>query len=277
MGSTCCSPMCPQNIRINTGSEGYEYKQETDERVCVRVYQTTRHGIYSVFRPTTEQIFCRLVDRTSIISRFFAKYLRDGHFQENNSCATILTTFIAQITYCTVHKGKTMDGSNINDYIRTKNYGEVGNLFVRALPDGSAVEFLENVLSTLPRNGGLVHKKARISTGGSTSASTGSAEALNANLEAESSKFVLDDTVDDMSITLALQIPEDMNLMAYIIGPKGINVINIGKLSGTKIQLEKVGARGTDQFRHIFMMGPLKCVLRAYQVMLLTSSKLLNQ
>lgn len=149
----------------------------------------------------------------------------------------------------------------MNDLIRSKNYVEVGNFFVRALPDGSAVEFLENVLNSL--NGGLCHKKARLSTGTNNSATAGS---FNADLDVESAKFVLNDAIDDMSVTLALQMPEDMNLMAYIIGSKGINVINIGKSSGTKIQLEKVGARGTDQFRHIFIMGPLKCAVRAYQV-----------
>ena len=157
-----------------------------------------------------------------------------------------------------------MDIGDMNDLMRSKNYVEVGNFFVRALPDGNAVEFLENVLHSL--NGGLSHKKARLSTGTNNSATTGSSDAFNTNLDAERAKFILNDSIDDMPITLALQMPEDMNLMAYIIGSKGINVINIGKVSGTKIQLEKVNARGTDQFRHIFIMGPLKCAIRAYQV-----------
>mmetsp|Transcript_24426 Transcript_24426/g.23468 ORF Transcript_24426/g.23468 Transcript_24426/m.23468 type:complete len:449 (+) Transcript_24426:207-1553(+) len=78
--------------------------------------------------------------------------------------------------------------------------------------------------------------------------------------------FILNDTIDDSVVTLALQVPEDMHLTAYIIGPKGVNVINIGKISGTKVQIERVGARGADQYRHMFIMGPLKGVLHAYQL-----------
>ena len=159
-----------------------------------------------------------------------------------------------------------MISDDINELIRVRNYAEVGNFFLRALPDANAVEFLENVIGCL--NGGPSHKKAKISSGNTASAATSSSDTLKTNSDFSSSKFVLNDAVDDSSITLALQFPEDMQLMAYIIGSKGINVINIGKSSGTKIQLEKVGARGTDQHRHVFLMGPLKGVLKAYQVML---------
>ena len=160
-----------------------------------------------------------------------------------------------------------MDSDDISELIRTRNYAEVGNYFMRALPDANAVEFLENVIGCL--NGGLLHKRAKTSSGTPNASviTRSSTETLKTNSDFSSSKFVLNDAVDDLVITLALQMPEDMNLMAYIIGSKGINVINIGKQSGTKIQLEKVGARGTDQYRHVFLMGPLKGVLKAYQLL----------
>ena len=142
-----------------------------------------------------------------------------------------------------------MDSNDINELIRTRNYAEVGNYFMRALPDANAVEFLENVIGCL--NGGPLHKRAKTSSGNIPSSTISSSETLKINSDFSSSKFVLNDAVDDLVITLALQFPEDMHLMAYIIGSKGINVINIGKQSGTKIQLEKVGARLFSDINHI--------------------------
>lgn len=148
-----------------------------------------------------------------------------------------------------------MDSTDLSSLIRSKNYVEVANIFAKALPDGNPAEFLERVIEAL--NGGLSHKKSKASA--SDNASSHSSEGK--------APYVLNDAVDDSAITLALQIPEDMNLMAYIIGAKGINVMNIGKSSGTKIQVEKVGTRGADQYRHLFIMGSIKNVLQAYQVL----------
>lgn len=147
-----------------------------------------------------------------------------------------------------------MQTDSLDTLIESKNYAEVGNVFTRALPGGAAIEFLEKVIESL--NGGLPHKKSKSST----------SEVANVAPKDVKTSYILNDAVDEVSITLAVQIPEDMNLIAYIIGAKGINVMNIGKSSGTKIQVEKVNTRGADQYRHIFIMGTLKNVLRAYQV-----------
>ena len=133
------------------------------------------------------------------------------------NCPTFTTTAIMSV--------------NINDLIQNKKYAEVGMIFSRALPEGQAVEFLENVISTL--NDGLHHKRAK----------TTSSSASNSSSNGIDTKFILNDSIDEQVITLAIQIPENMNLMSYIIGSKGINVINMGKESGTKFQLEKVGTR----------------------------------
>lgn len=147
-----------------------------------------------------------------------------------------------------------MQTDSLDSLIQSRNYAEVGNFFTRALPGGNAIEFLEKVIESL--NGGLSHKKSKQS----------STEVANVAPKDVKTSYILNDAVDEVSITLAVQIPEDMNLIAYIIGAKGINVMNIGKSSGTKIQVEKVNTRGADQYRHVFIMGPLKNVLRAYQV-----------
>jgi KH domain len=147
-----------------------------------------------------------------------------------------------------------METDSLDTLIQAKNYAEIGNVFSRALPGGAAIEFLEKVIESL--NGGLSHKKSKSST----------TEVTNVAPKDVKTSYILNDAVDEVSITLAIQIPEDMNLIAYIIGAKGINVMNIGKSSGTKIQVEKVSTRGADQYRHIFIMGTLKNVLRAYQV-----------
>lgn len=78
--------------------------------------------------------------------------------------------------------------------------------------------------------------------------------------------YIANDAIDEAMITAAFQISDDMNLIAYIIGAKGVNVMNIGKASSSKIQVEKSGTRGADQYRHIFIMGSLKNVLKTYQV-----------
>ena len=160
-----------------------------------------------------------------------------------------------KVTAASNHLVLEMDSTDLSNLIRSKNYVEVANIFVKALPDGNPAEFLERVIEAL--NGGLSHKKSKAST--SDNAASPSSEGK--------APYILNDAVDDSVITLALQIPEDMNLMAYIIGAKGINVMNIGKSSGTKIQVEKVGTRGADQYRHLFIMGSIKNVLRAYQVL----------
>ena len=142
----------------------------------------------------------------------------------------------------------------MNALIAAKNYKEIGNIFTRALTDGSAVEFLEAVIESI--NGGPVHKKAK-------SASTESPATVSKEVNMT---YIANDAIDEAMITAAFQISDDMNLIAYIIGAKGVNVMNIGKASSSKIQVEKTGTRGADQYRHIFIMGSLKNVLRAYQV-----------
>jgi hypothetical protein len=147
----------------------------------------------------------------------------------------------------------------LSEYVRTNNYTEVAKLFAQSAPEGNvalAVEFLERVIGTL--DGGSSHKKTRIDT---------YSEGAPVVMKDIDTSFIIDDAIDDNMVTLALQIPEDMNLIAFIIGPKGINVIQIGKTSGTKVQIEKVGQRGADQYRHVFLMGPLKGVLHAYQLL----------
>ena len=142
----------------------------------------------------------------------------------------------------------------MNALIAAKNYTEIGNIFKRALPEGSAVEFLEAVIESI--TGGPVHKKAK----------SASSETPTAVSKEVSMSYIANDAIDEAMITAAFQISDDMNLIAYIIGAKGVNVMNIGKVSSSKIQVEKTGTRGADQYRHIFIMGSLKNVLKTYQV-----------
>ena len=90
-----------------------------------------------------------------------------------------------------------MNGGNINELIQSKNYAEVGKYFSRALPDGSAVEFLENVIGSL--NGGLQHKKAKTST----------SEAPSSTPKSGNMKFVLNDQIDESVISLVLQVGDN--------------------------------------------------------------------
>jgi hypothetical protein len=117
---------------------------------------------------------------------------------------------------------------DITDLIRNKNYAGVGSLFMQGGTDTSvAVDFLERVVESL--NGGSIHKKAR------TTESLSEPLVMN-NID---TSFILNDTIDDSVVTLALQVPEDMHLTAYIIGPKGVNVINIGDHLGLILILIK--------------------------------------
>lgn len=119
-----------------------------------------------------------------------------------------------------------MDVATLQSCIQRKSYADVGNIFLQLVPDHNsaiAIEFLEGVIGSL--NGGNPNKRTRVSYG----EASGSASSSMKDSKDIDTSFLVSDSVDDTIITLALQIPEDMNLMAFIIGPKGINVMTIGE------------------------------------------------
>jgi hypothetical protein len=71
---------------------------------------------------------------------------------------------------------------------------------------------------------------------------------------------------ESLTITLAVLIPNDMGLSAYIIGKHGANVAEIRRRTKARTQLEqpKVIPSGVTE-RNIFFMGTIRAVCEAYQ------------
>lgn len=80
-----------------------------------------------------------------------------------------------------------------------------------------------------------------------------------------STSFLKSDSTSELPISLILQIPEDMSLVSHIIGQKGSHINGIIETSGCKVQIEKIGSRPSDIFRHVFITGKLNNVYDAFQ------------
>ena len=158
------------------------------------------------------------------------------------------------------------------EIIRARDEDKMAKLVLDSIPGGEsldAINFLQNVIGKINSD----HKKAIIAADTSGSKTDSS----NTNSKEQSPSFFMNDNVDRGIITLALQFPDDTCFTAYVIGLRGQVVLNIGKRTGTRIKIENEGVRGNDNLRHIFIMGPLKGTIRAYQVIIYSGSLLSNK
>jgi len=78
-------------------------------------------------------------------------------------------------------------------------------------------------------------------------------------------EFLREDEVDDAPITLIIQIPEDKTLISHIIGKGGANVTAVSSTTGCRVQIEKLGTRGQDIFRHIIIQGTVRTAIEAFK------------
>ena len=151
-----------------------------------------------------------------------------------------------------------MDDSFLES-VRSNDHDSITKLILSSIPSGDTtrvIELLERVISKL--KGSESNKRARPVTSASASEE---GKALTSSVP-----FLLHDEIDHAPITLALQFPGESNLMAYMIGTKGNNVITFGRKTDTRMQIEAPDARGPDGHRHVFIRGALGGVVRAYKV-----------
>lgn len=157
------------------------------------------------------------------------------------------------------------------EIIKARDEDKMARLVLDSIPGGEssdAIKFLQNVIAKINSD----QKKTRISADTSGSKT----DSRNTNSKDQSPSFFMNDNVDHSIITLALQFPDETYFTAYVIGLRGQVVLNIGKRTGTRIKVENEGVRGNDNLRHIFIMGPLKGTIRAYQVSIHSGLLLLN-
>lgn len=144
------------------------------------------------------------------------------------------------------------------EIIISGDHEAMGKFVLGVMPSGEAcdaIEFLERAISSL-RNS-LSNKRARPHADSSLSNDTKSVVNI---------PFLLRDATDQTKITLALQFPSESLLIAYMIGAKGQNVITVGRKTGTRVQIENQGLRSPDEHRHVFIMGAITGVIKAYKV-----------
>ena len=145
------------------------------------------------------------------------------------------------------------------EIIKARDEDKMAKLVLNSIPGGEssdAIHFLQMVIDKISSE----DKKAKSST------DTPGSKSESINSKEKSQSFFTNDKLDHGIITLALQFPDDTYFTAYVIGLRGQVVLNIGKRTGTRIKVENEGVRGNDNLRHIFIMGPLKGTIRAYQV-----------
>jgi hypothetical protein len=176
-----------------------------------------------------------------------------------------------------------------SEIISARNHAEMAKFVLDSIPGGvvtKAIEFLEGVINhinkTTPNKKLKSEETVQPVVKPSTQPAAKPSVVVNkpivnippiVNKKVEIpvndpyTSFLVNDSIDMNNVTLTVQIPDDTILLAYIIGASGANVISIGKKSFTRIQIEKPGDRGSDQKRHLFIMGSVKGVIKAYQLL----------
>lgn len=124
---------------------------------------------------------------------------------------------------------------------------------------GEAGGFLEGVLDIVHGSSGRSYKRQRVGEG-----------------IQDGPNFVKGDDVDEIPITLVVQIPEEKSLISHIIGKAGANITAISTTSGSKVQIEKLGTRSADVYRHVTFQGTVRTVLDAFKQLQSKASELSN-
>lgn len=117
--------------------------------------------------------------------------------------------------------------------------------------------FLEGVLDII--NEGRAYKKHRV-----------------AGVSLDGPSFIKGDGVDELPITLIVQIPEEKSLISHIIGKAGATITEVANSSGSKVQIEKLGTRSQDIYRHVTFQGTVRTVTDAFKQLQLKAAELSN-
>lgn len=78
----------------------------------------------------------------------------------------------------------------------------------------------------------------------------------------------VNDEVDEIQVTFAMQIQNDQGMAANIIGKGGVNIKDILTTTGVKTNLENIKPNSYQKDRAVFFMGKCKQTLAAYQMSL---------
>lgn len=137
----------------------------------------------------------------------------------------------------------------------------VGTHFVKELGSAdAAISFLRNVIVSIQKDKSVGNKRTR---------TEGESLAISKSVQDSSTDpYVLYDGVDEMPITLIIQLPEDVSLISHVIGKNGNAIKSIINTTQCKVQVERPGARPQgDVYRHVFFSGKLMAVYSAYKLL----------
>jgi transcription antitermination factor NusA-like protein len=166
---------------------------------------------------------------------------------------------------------------NINDSTRyltatdvnEHKYEEIANFFTCCLGKEEAVSFLETIISKINSNS----KKRSLPLPCGPEEKPIEKDIEHKTNERESEVFSSDDDllsgiyfkdiVDQTPITFAILVPNDIHMIATIIGASGANVNDINAKTNCKVQVD---TQRTGSTRHIFFYGTVGNVLKAYQL-----------